>query len=411
MPDSIDDHVSHFMATQAWASSSKAARVVYITAFLNWLQDNGVSADSASSGDVARWLQLQRAKYSPGTVNNVMYYSLKSYFRWLVETGSIQVNPIAELPRIPVARAAPRHVPIEDLRRLLDSTLDDRGWIVVALLAFQSLKISELVDLNVQDFDLKNAPFSMHFRPQAGLDRPNRLHVPNQLRERLLTYIDGRTHGPLLAIDGRRASRGAATGYVETSSRRAKLGYHVSPQMLAYSLQVIAAQEGFSLGSVIRTLGFPQRRHAERWLRGTSSLDSDSAASRLAALVLEDPLSASRLLDDLDALASQRRLPAGMLCASAGAVLERQLFNVCLKHGLRQPSDRRKEGRIVGYSNDLYRAGVIELGLKNRIEALIEDRNNGAHGAFELVTGSPHMFIGAVRDLVTMLETVQSTDG
>lgn len=374
----------------------------YLTnVYFPWLRKNSLEARSVTTSDTVRFLSDQRDIYSATTVNNPIFQSMRSYHEWLIQEKMAQTNPVAALARAPTPIAAPRYVPTQDLRKLLDSAKDDRGWIAVALMAFNSLKIAEVMDCNVQDFQLDEPPYTLHFRPKSGINRPSNIHIPTSLAERLKRFIGDRRRGPLFVADGKRLSRGGVTGLIETASRRAKLGYEVRPQMLAYTLPATAMTKSFSLGSYVRTMGLPQRRHAERWLSlSHSSPDDESAPSRLASMTLEDEFSSNRLLDSLEAVDRQNMLPSAMVAPCAISVLERHLFELCAAHGLRLPKTK-KDGSINYYTEELRRGGVFSMTDKRQTDLIAEYRNNGAHGDFEEVP--PHAganAITAVRRLI-----------
>ncbi|MEN6344203.1 MAG: site-specific integrase [Armatimonadia bacterium] len=120
--------------------------------FLAYLraQCSAATLETVQTRDVygfCRWLGQERC---PATVARKLS-SLGSFFRYLQQTGVVEGNPVAGVPRPRVPEAFPQVPTEEDCRRLLGACATERERAVALLLLGCGLRRSELLGLNVGD--------------------------------------------------------------------------------------------------------------------------------------------------------------------------------------------------------------------------------------------------------------------
>lgn len=383
---------------------TRRLRLQHAREFITWADAAGVDVLEASTADIVGYMDMLRATKAPSTCVTTQR-SLRAYYRWLEERGVITRSPLAYVKDEHPPRRPPRHVPPEDIRRLLDACTSDRDWALISIVAFNSLRISELLNCNVSDFQSLDGTHTLHFRPGGTQRRrPGFVVLPPEVAEALTRQLDGRRSGPLfLGRGGRRLNRttaGGGEGIFGRTARRAGLGYPVTPEMVSNALPVTALQRGFSYRGVARAMGVPDRRYSERWLPVVTGPAEDNASMRLARLVLHPPDTTENMLMHVEAMVHESDLPGPLAVTAAGAIFERHLYELCIAHGLDVPIER-KDGRINKYVHDLRRAGVFTLADQKLTEGIAEARNNAAHGAFDLLgSSSDQDVLRNVRQLV-----------
>lgn len=121
---------------------------------------------------------------------------------FLVRSGAIESNPVADLAPQRVTQAPPEAARPADVRRLLDRIDDLRDRALVALLWHCGLRIGEALQLRVSDVDT-NAGWVI----VSSRARERRLEVPSAIRSTLASYVEHRLRqgdGPLFVGYGSR---------------------------------------------------------------------------------------------------------------------------------------------------------------------------------------------------------------
>lgn len=131
---------------------------------------------------------------SPGAVNRLRAV-LRSFFRWLHDTGQIRSNPACALrvrslrPRPPVVldRREERRL-LEALRRS-DDVLASRDRVMVEVLSGTGIRIGELVGLDICDVDLRATRLTIRAKGGASEAR----YLNRRLIRSLRAYLRRRT--------------------------------------------------------------------------------------------------------------------------------------------------------------------------------------------------------------------------
>jgi integrase len=361
--------------------------------FVAWAEAEGIDVLSATTPQVVGYVDALRETHAQSTCMTVQR-SLRAYFTWLEQSGFIVRSPLAHVRDDKQDRGRPpKHISPEDLRKMLDASTTDRNWSFLAIMAFSSLRISELIACNVEDFESRDGVHILHFKPSGGGEarrRPNFTVLADEVAEVLSRQIGERRRGPLfLSRQGSRMTRPSASNSVFLqTAERAGLSYPVRPEMVTNCLPVAALKRGFSYRGMVRAIGVPDRRFSERWIGFTDGGPAeDNASLRLARLVFDPPDSAASMLMHVESILNETDLPDAFAAMTACAVFERHLYELCIAHDLDVPTER-KDGRINKYVHELRRSGVFTLADQKLTEGIAEARNNAAHGAFDLLSPS-----------------------
>lgn len=120
--------------------------------------------------------------------------SIKGFFRWLTETGQIDHNPTAGVQIKQKSRKPPVFLTEDEKRNLLKTIRSHKGWqtnrdlVIVNLFLHTGIRLSELVNLNINDVNL----LEKHIIIQAkGRQTVNRF-INTKLRTVLDRYLKQR---------------------------------------------------------------------------------------------------------------------------------------------------------------------------------------------------------------------------
>ena len=372
--------------------------------YLDWLESEGIVLEAATSADILRYLDSLRAGLQESSVDNALK-SIRVYYKWLMTHGAVPHNPAALIhSSFRRAQTPPEFVPPNDLRLLLDSALSERDWAFIALVAFGSLRVSEIINCDVSDLELRSGRHLLHFKPDSTRKRPPYVALTTEVAEVVRRQLEGRSRGPLFvrtdSMD--RLTRQGASTIVRRTAQRAGIPYPVSPQMLTYTLPMSALQRGYSYRGLIRAMGVPDRRNSERWLAAaTDPWEEDNASIRLARFVMSPPDSSTAMLMHAEALLSTSDMPEAFGLMAVGAVVERHLRLVGIAHGI-SPKEDAAKGSITYYVGELQRISIIDIPDARKMRAIGDMRNDAAHGWFDrILPGDGHR---AIRDARLLLE-------
>jgi integrase/recombinase XerC len=107
---------------------------------------------------VEEFLADQAERYKPAAVS-VRYRALQQWFRWLVDEDGITADPMARMRRPVVPEQPVAVISMDQLRALLRTCqgtafLDRRDTAIILLFFDTGMRLSELVNLAVDDLDL-----------------------------------------------------------------------------------------------------------------------------------------------------------------------------------------------------------------------------------------------------------------
>jgi integrase/recombinase XerD len=207
-------------------------------------------------------LKLREKKYSVATTARKVA-SVRSFFKFMVDSGRMKENPTRNLPSPQVGRRALNFLSPSEYQKLLGeatrlSTPEARrDAVMLELLYGTGLRISELVSLNVGDIDLKQnrvhvnstkrqVPFGQHL--SQILDKFLR-------SDRLDLLYDEKEEALFLNRRGKRLTRQGFWQIVKGYASKAGLGGKVTPQALRHSFARRELQSGTELRQLQQLLG------------------------------------------------------------------------------------------------------------------------------------------------------------
>lgn len=147
--------------------------------------------DTLGPADVAKFLIRQSQSLSHGRAK-VMTTALRSFFRFLLQRGEIDVDLVASVLSVANWRRAgtPKYLEPKDVERLLDAcdqstSVGCRNRAILLLLARLGLRAGEVVALELDDIDWRAGVLTV---PGKGLRREP-VPLPSEVGEALVTYL------------------------------------------------------------------------------------------------------------------------------------------------------------------------------------------------------------------------------
>ena len=108
--------------------------------------------------DVIKYIEYLAKKDNPKTVNRHIV-SIKNYFKYMEKIGNIKINPCEDITGLKTPKTMPHVLSEDDIDKLLDIKLEDafdyRNKAMLELMYSSGLRISELLNLEVNDIDFE----------------------------------------------------------------------------------------------------------------------------------------------------------------------------------------------------------------------------------------------------------------
>ena len=234
--------------------------------FLAFLEEEGLPLDRADRIEMRRYLaRLRQRGLSPATLGRKVA-SLKAFFRFLREEGTLKTDPASALRAPRKARRLPRLLTEEEVTRLLEIPLRRdffgiRDRAILEVLYSTGVRVSELTRMRLGDLDLARGLAKVLGKGRKErlvlVGRPAREALRAWLREReALRRRLGRLEGWLfLGHKGKGLSTRRVAQILERAGKSAGLSCRLHPHLLRHSFATHLLNRGADLRLVQEMLG------------------------------------------------------------------------------------------------------------------------------------------------------------
>ncbi len=202
---------------------------------------------------------------------------VSAFYRYLVRSGVVQLNPLDEMPRPKVDRGGRTPAREEaDVDAMWDCEPPLRDALVVGLLAGSGLRVMELVRADVSDLHTDGGRRLISCRVKGGKRR--NVPVPAVMLDPVAEYVGTRAKGPLiLADDGERLTRDKVACILRRVAREAGVADPslVRPHVLRTSLITNLLERGRPIQDVQAMVGHSSAETTARYWRRRTGLKRD----------------------------------------------------------------------------------------------------------------------------------------
>lgn len=203
-------------------------------------------------------LNLKERKLAPTSVIRKVA-SLRGFFKWINAMGFLEKNPASTLEQPKVPQRLPKVISIKEIEEILHSNLSVLEKVIIELLYSCGLRVSELVNLKINDIDLN----SKYVRCFGKGSKERIIPIGEVAKEAIQNYLPQRefilkkyklTSKKLLVSDnGKWVNR---QGVYSLIHERGKLVHkNISPHTLRHSFATHLLENGADLRVVQELLG------------------------------------------------------------------------------------------------------------------------------------------------------------
>ncbi len=237
-----------------------------LTRWWQSLRERGVDDPAQATPELLReWVFALKEEGLAATSIRRAQSAVRTYFRFLLSEGVLDVDPSERLESPRVARKLPDFLTRDEVTRLLDAPdvskpLFWRDRAILELLYASGLRVSELVDLPLSGLDLDEAwatVFGKGSRERlVPIGAPAVRTLERYLREVRPRLDKGRGQGRVyLNARGNPMRRESIWKLVKDSAKRAGIAKNVSPHTLRHTFATHLVEGGADLAAVQELLG------------------------------------------------------------------------------------------------------------------------------------------------------------
>ncbi|MBQ8460168.1 tyrosine recombinase XerD [bacterium] len=204
-------------------------------------------------------INLRDNKFSPTSITRKIA-SLRGFFKWFCANNYGSKNPAQtiETPKLP--KKLPKVMTVEELTFILNSNLDITQTLIVELLYGCGLRVSELVNLKLNDIDIK----SKYIQCFGKGSKERIIPFGKKAKDAILKYLKQReiitlknkiTGNKILFLkkNGKPITRQDVYTFIRAQGE--KIHKHISPHTLRHSFATHLLENGADLRVVQELLG------------------------------------------------------------------------------------------------------------------------------------------------------------
>jgi integrase/recombinase XerD len=151
----LSEYLDHLSCERGYASNTLEAYERDILEFLRYHENRKVKLYQISRREVSRYLGELRTKNNATTSILRKISSVKGFYEWLQEKGTLRDNPLSLLELPKRRKSLPKTLSVSEVSRLLNcDQLVGQDKVIVELLYACGLRVSELATLPVRAVDL-----------------------------------------------------------------------------------------------------------------------------------------------------------------------------------------------------------------------------------------------------------------
>ena len=151
----VSDYLSYLEIERGLSKNTIAAYKNDLYLFLEFL--NGISEiESIKRHHLSDYIKYLGANgHNTATITRKIA-SIKGFFRYLCSVKEIKANPALSITSPKVSKKLPKVMSTDEIEKLFKEKMDTRELAVFELLYATGLRVSELVELDIKNIDLKN---------------------------------------------------------------------------------------------------------------------------------------------------------------------------------------------------------------------------------------------------------------
>ena len=219
--------------------------------------------DEITRKDIQNYLNDLNKNQTPRSISRNIS-TLKSFYKYLKLNKKIKINPMDQINNPKTKKTLPKVLSEEEINNLLDIQLktnfDYRNKAMLELMYSSGLRVSELINLNVNDIDLDNDTVKIYGKGSKERIIPLNDYAKEALKEYLKThrkelFKHGENNYLFLNNHGNKMTRQGFFKILQKIAKEKKIKTEFSPHTLRHSFATHLLKYGADLRSIQELLG------------------------------------------------------------------------------------------------------------------------------------------------------------
>ncbi len=265
MADYIAVYQNYLTQEKHASANTLSSYIRDLNQFHTWLLEHGVTdLRKVKKENINEYLlHMTRSGKSPATVTRSTA-SIKSFYAYLVQAGTIKANPAKSVATVKVERKYPEILTNREVELFLEQPkcVDEKGFrdhAMLELLYATGIRVSELIGLNVEDVNLSAGFIRCNSK---GKERIVPLYATavkaledyvKDIRPRIVA--DDGERALFVNMSGERMSRQGFWKIIKYYQEKAEIDKDITPHTLRHSFAVHLLENGADLRSIQEMLG------------------------------------------------------------------------------------------------------------------------------------------------------------
>ena len=262
MDDLIDEYINYIYIEKKLSNNTKDAYKRDLISFRNYLNNKEVS--KINSSDIKSYIKhLNDIKDKDRTIARKIV-SVRTFFDYLMMNKIIKENPCEKIESPKLRKSLPKVLSIEDVNKLLslkaNTPLEYRNKAMIELMYDAGLRVSELVNLEVNNINLKDCYVRCFGKGKKERIVPLGDIAVEVLDKYINIYRDSLLKGYFtdklfISSYGKGITRQGFFKILKSEAKKAGITKEFSPHTLRHSFATHLLEYGADLSSISELLG------------------------------------------------------------------------------------------------------------------------------------------------------------
>lgn len=152
----LEEFKNYLLIDKGYSVNTIKSYINDLSIYINYLDEHNIDAFKATYEDITKYLKYIKEKDERTISHNISV--LRSFYKFLILEEKVKVSPMEKIDLPKLSKKLPSVLSVEEVDKLLNIDLntmyDYRNKAMLELLYATGLRVSELINLKIEDVDL-----------------------------------------------------------------------------------------------------------------------------------------------------------------------------------------------------------------------------------------------------------------